>query len=46
MLLASKPPGKRSEDGRVGQIIRVRNVESSRIVHGRVEASGIVIVEP
>jgi flagellar basal body P-ring formation protein FlgA len=37
--------GEAQQDGKVGQIIRVRNVESNRIVHGRVEASGIVTVE-
>ena len=37
--------GEAQQDGQVGQIIRVRNVESNRIVHGRVEASGIVLVE-
>jgi flagella basal body P-ring formation protein FlgA len=38
--------GEALEDGRVGQIIRVRNADSNRVVHGRVEASGIVVVEP
>jgi flagellar basal body P-ring formation protein FlgA len=38
--------GEALEDGRIGQVIRVRNADSNRIVHGRVEASGIVAVEP
>jgi hypothetical protein len=38
--------GEALEDGRVGQVIRVRNADSNRVVHGRVEASGIVVVEP
>jgi flagella basal body P-ring formation protein FlgA len=37
--------GEAQQDGKLGQIIRVRNVESNRIVHGRVEAGGIVTVE-
>ncbi len=37
--------GEAQQDGKIGQIIRVRNVESNRIVHGRIEASGIVTVE-
>lgn len=37
--------GEAQQDGKIGQIIRVRNVESNRTVHGRVEAGGIVIVE-
>ncbi len=37
--------GEAQQDGQVGQIIRVRNVESNRIVHGRIEASGIVLVD-
>jgi Chaperone for flagella basal body P-ring formation len=38
--------GEALEDGRIGQIIRVRNADSNRIVRGRVEATGIVAVEP
>jgi flagella basal body P-ring formation protein FlgA len=37
--------GEAQQDGKIGQVIRVRNVESNRIVHGRVEAGGAVIVE-
>ena len=37
--------GKAQQDGRVGQVIRVRNIDSNRIVHGRVDASGIVLVD-
>jgi flagellar basal body P-ring formation protein FlgA len=37
--------GEAQQDGRIGQVIRVRNIESNRIVHGRVEASGIVAVD-
>ena len=38
--------GEAQQDGRVGQVIRVRNLDSNRIVHGRVDASGAIIVEP
>ena len=38
--------GEAQQDGKVGQVIRVRNSDSNRIVHGRVDASGSVIVEP
>ncbi len=37
--------GEAQQNGRLGDVIRVRNVESNRIVHGRVEASGAVLVE-
>jgi hypothetical protein len=37
--------GEAMEDGRAGQVIRVRNVESNRIVRGRVETAGIVQAE-
>jgi flagella basal body P-ring formation protein FlgA len=37
--------GEAQQEGRVGDIIRVRNVESNRVVHGRIEAGGIVVVE-
>jgi flagellar basal body P-ring formation protein FlgA len=37
--------GEAQQNGRVGDVIRVRNVESSRVVHGRVEPSGMVLVE-
>lgn len=38
--------GEALEDGRIGQVIRIRNADSNRIVHGRVEANGIITVEP
>jgi hypothetical protein len=37
--------GEAQQDGRLGEIIRVRNIESNRIVHGRVEAGGLVLVD-
>lgn len=37
--------GEAMEDGKRGQAIRVRNTESNRVVSGRVEESGTVIVE-
>jgi flagella basal body P-ring formation protein FlgA len=37
--------GEALQDGRAGQMIRVRNVESNRTVHGRVEPNGSVLVE-
>jgi flagella basal body P-ring formation protein FlgA len=37
--------GEATQDGRVGEMIRVRNVESGRIVHGRVESDGTVLVD-
>ena len=37
--------GEAMQDGQLGQVIRVRNLESNRIVQGRVEAGGIVAVE-
>jgi len=37
--------GEAQQDGKLGDIIRVRNVDSNRIVNGRVEAAGIVIAE-
>ena len=37
--------GEALQDGRVGEVIRVRNVESSRVIHGRVQPSGMVLVE-
>ena len=37
--------GEAQHDGRLGDIIRVRNVESNRTVSGRVEAAGVVTVE-
>ena len=37
--------GETQQDGKIGQLIRVRNLESNRIVNGRVEASGIVSVD-
>jgi hypothetical protein len=37
--------GEAQQDGYVGQVIRVRNVDSNRVVHGRVDASGTVVVE-
>jgi flagella basal body P-ring formation protein FlgA len=37
--------GEAQQDGKMGQVIRVRNVESNRIVSGRVEASGVVTAE-
>jgi hypothetical protein len=37
--------GEAMEDGRLGAAIRVRNTESNRVVSGRVEARGIVVVD-
>ncbi len=37
--------GEAQQDGRLGEIIRVRNVESNRVVHGRVDAGGLVLVD-
>jgi flagella basal body P-ring formation protein FlgA len=37
--------GEALQDGRVGQVIRVRNVDSNSIVHGRVEANGSILVD-
>jgi flagella basal body P-ring formation protein FlgA len=37
--------GEAQQDGRAGEVIRVRNVESNRIVFGRVEAGGMVVVD-
>jgi flagella basal body P-ring formation protein FlgA len=37
--------GEAMEDGRAGQVIRVRNVESNRVVRGRVETSGVIVAE-
>ena len=37
--------GEALQDGHVGDVIRVRNVESNRVVHGRVEASGMILVD-
>ncbi|HWY86100.1 MAG TPA: flagellar basal body P-ring formation chaperone FlgA [Gemmataceae bacterium] len=37
--------GEALQDGRVGEVIRVRNVESNRVVHGRVQANGMVLVD-
>jgi len=37
--------GEAQQDGKLGEVIRVRNLESSRVIHGRVEARGIVLVE-
>lgn len=37
--------GEAQQNGRVGDLIRVRNVESNRIVHGRVDRSGMILVE-
>ncbi len=37
--------GEAIEDGRIGDVIRVRNIESNRVVSGRIEARGIVVVE-
>jgi flagellar basal body P-ring formation protein FlgA len=37
--------GEAQQDGRLGEIIRIRNIESNRVVHGRVEAGGLVLVD-
>ncbi len=37
--------GEAMEEGRAGQIIRVRNVDSKAVVHGRVTEAGVVEVE-
>lgn len=37
--------GEAQQDGRLGDVIRVRNLESSRIVSGRIESRGIVVVD-
>jgi hypothetical protein len=37
--------GEALQEGRAGDVIRVRNTESNRIVRGRVEAGGIVVVD-
>lgn len=37
--------GEAQQNGRPGDVIRVRNVESNRIVHGRIDRSGTIIVE-
>ena len=37
--------GEAQQDGRRGDLIRVRNIESNRIIHARVESRGIVFVE-
>jgi hypothetical protein len=37
--------GEAQQDGKLGEIIRVRNVESNRTVSGRVESAGVVTVE-
>lgn len=37
--------GEALQDGRIGEMIRVRNLESSRIVQGRVDEGGIVRVD-
>jgi flagella basal body P-ring formation protein FlgA len=37
--------GEALQDGRLGEVIRVRNVESNRIVNGRVQANGMVLVD-
>ena len=37
--------GEAMEDGRLGQLIRLRNVDSSRVVHGRVVDRAVVEVD-
>jgi hypothetical protein len=37
--------GEALQDGKMGQLIRVRNISSNETVTGRVEASGVVIVD-
>jgi flagella basal body P-ring formation protein FlgA len=37
--------GEAQEDGKLGDIIRVRNTESNKTVNGRVESRDVVIVE-
>jgi flagella basal body P-ring formation protein FlgA len=37
--------GEALQDGRAGEVIGVRNVESGRTVHGRVQAGGTVLVD-
>jgi hypothetical protein len=37
--------GEAMEDGKLGQVIRVRNLESNRTVSGRVEARGLVLMD-
>jgi flagella basal body P-ring formation protein FlgA len=37
--------GEAQQDGRLGEIIRVKNVESNRIVNGRIESRGVVLVD-
>lgn len=36
--------GEAQQDGRLGEMIRVRNIASNRVVVGRVEALGVVVV--
>jgi flagellar basal body P-ring formation protein FlgA len=38
--------GEAMQDGRDGQLIQVRNLESSRVIKGRVSGPGMVEVEP
>jgi hypothetical protein len=37
--------GEAQQDGKLGDVIRVRNIDSNRIVSGRVEAPGIVVAD-
>lgn len=37
--------GEAMEDGKLGAMIRVRNTESNRVVQGRVEAGGTIVVD-
>ena len=36
--------GEAMQEGRTGEVIRVRNIESSRVVHGRIDEHGWVVV--
>lgn len=37
--------GEAQQDGKMGDLIRVRNVDSNRIVNARIEAAGVVLVD-
>ncbi len=37
--------GEALQDGRVGDVIRIRNSESGRTVHGRIEQGGLIVVD-
>lgn len=37
--------GEAMQDGKMGDVIRVRNIESNRVVNGRIDARGVVSVD-